>query len=167
MPVLDTRSAWTAARGLLGEFAAGTEYRPAERGREATIVIQRAILADPVLARVALAHELVHHWEHLLGGAGGGPSGHPPEVEALVLRVITDRLRERRWRERHSPRFTAKTLAVSGRLHLPLAALLFRMPPREGGRLGGAPAATDPSPPLVDEPGAAKPLTPPTGSAPS
>lgn len=129
VPVLETRSAWTAARGLLGEYTVGTEYRPAERGRPATIVVPRAVLGEPELARVALAHELVHHWEHRLEGPGDGPSGYPPEIEALVLRFIPDRLRARRWRERHTPRFAANALAVSDRLHVPLAALLFRLPP--------------------------------------
>jgi len=127
VPVPQPRSAWTAARGLLGEYSAGTEYRRPERERDAAIVIHQTVLAERELLPVALAHELLHHWEHLLGNrAEACPEGYPLEVEALVSRLLPDALMQRRWRERHSPRYVAKARSVCAHLGVSLEVLLFR-----------------------------------------
>ena len=128
VPLPLPQSGWTAARGLLGEYAAGTEYRRAERGREAAIVVHQSLVADPGLLRLALAHELLHHWEHVVADDPGraAPERYPAEVEALVRRLLPDALRQRRWLERHSPRYVAQARTVCARLGLPLEAMLFR-----------------------------------------
>lgn len=126
VPDLQPRSAWTAARGLLGEYSAGTEYRRAERGRDASIVIHQTVLAEPALLTVALAHELLHHWEHLLYNQTElCRGGHPPDVEALRTRLLPDALRQRRWCERHSPRYIAKARSACAHLGVSLETLLF------------------------------------------
>jgi hypothetical protein len=127
-PVPLPQSGWSSARGLLGEYAGGAEYRRAERGREAAIVVHQSIIADPELLRLALAHELLHHWEHVVASdtVGAPPEGYPPEVGALVRRLLPDALRQRRWLERHSPRYVAQARTVCARLGIPLEAVLFR-----------------------------------------
>jgi hypothetical protein len=49
-------------------------------------------------------------------------------VEALVLRLLPDPVRQRRWRERHSTLYVAKALAVCDQVRVPLEALLFPAP---------------------------------------
>ena len=75
--------------------------------------------------RVALVHELIHHWEHLERAEGGCPNGYPVDVEALARRLLPDALRQRRWRERHTPRYIAKARTVCARLEIPLETLLY------------------------------------------
>lgn len=125
VPAVEVEHGWRTARGLLGEHGAGGGYRPALGARPAAVVLHRSLLADAGLLRATLAHELARHWEHLLDGAGRRPAGYSPEVEALVLRLLPDPVRQRRWRERHSTLYVAKALAVSGELCVPLEALLF------------------------------------------
>jgi hypothetical protein len=130
VPAVKLEPGWRTARGFLGEYAAGSEYRPARGGSPAAIMLHRSLLADRGLLRAALVHELLHHWEHLLDGAGRRPAGYAPAVEALVLRLLPDLVRQRRWRERHSTLYVAKALAGCDQLRVPLEALLFPAPRR-------------------------------------
>jgi hypothetical protein len=85
-------------------------------------------VADPELLRVALAHELLHHWEHVVAhdAVGTPPQRYPADVEALVRRLLPDALRQRRWIERHSPRYVIQARTVCAQLGIPLEPMLFR-----------------------------------------
>ncbi len=112
------------ARGLLGGQHSGADYEPAEGQRPAVIGLFPAVLTDEALLRLVVAHELVHHWEHL--GAQGADELPSSEAAATIIAArFTNAQRERRWRSGHSSYFIAKASSVAATLGVQLRQLLF------------------------------------------
>jgi len=111
------------ARGLIGGRTRGGEYEPAEDGREARIVVFPPVCADKSLLTIALAHELVHHWEATSTELSSLALS-VPEAEETIESLFPDSKRRRSWSMGHSQRFVAKASVVAARLGLPLREFL-------------------------------------------
>jgi hypothetical protein len=111
-------------KGPMGERSSGADYEPEEGEFPATIGIFPVILQNEEKLRRVLAHELIHHWEHL-GSPGVELLSYPPEADAIIDARFRDGPHNTRWRSGHSKSFISKAAAVAAILEVPLADLLF------------------------------------------
>jgi len=122
VPVVELRPG-CFARGLFGERSAGAEYEAAEGCRPATIGVYPRVFRRRDLLEPVLAHELIHHWEHL-GADGAETLSYPDEADAKIAEKYGDK-QQARWRAAHSRAFVAKSAAIANALARPLEILLF------------------------------------------
>lgn len=123
VPVVQVKPSWLAC-GLFGGHHAAADYEPGERDHPATISIFPSIIHDYALVRVAIAHELIHHWEH--SESDVNELSYPLEADKIIAEKYLDPARERIWRSGHSQRFIAKAAETANELKVPLSDILFR-----------------------------------------
>src|SRR4030095_10804952 len=123
VPVVQVKPSWLA-RGLFGGHHAAADYEPEERDQPARISVFPSILHDRALVRVAITHELIHHWEHLESDVD--ELFYPAEADKIIAEKYSDPARERTWRSGHSRRFIAKAANIADELKLSLRDILFR-----------------------------------------
>lgn len=123
VPVVEPRPSWVA-RALLGGRSARAQYEPAEAGQPPKIAAYPGLFLQPDLLRRVLAHELIHHWEHL-GAVGAEALGYPDDADARIAGKYGDSAQGRSWGAAHSRSFVAKAASVATSLAQPLAVLLF------------------------------------------
>jgi hypothetical protein len=124
VPEIQVKPTWLA-RGLLGgRQLAGADYEPSEGDRVAIIGLYPSVLTDEAVIRRVLAHELIHHWEHL-GAAGASRLSYPDDADKIVSSRFENPGRESRWRAAHSQVFIAKANSVASALDIRLRDLLF------------------------------------------
>ncbi|MGE5692548.1 MAG: hypothetical protein ACM3YF_02080 [Candidatus Zixiibacteriota bacterium] len=77
---------------------------------------------------IAIAHELIHHWERLkkrqLQRQG---FRYPKGADRLIENIFRDSTRERRWRGSHSNNFIAKAARVSTIFNVPFREMLVHV----------------------------------------
>jgi len=112
------------SKGLMGERNSGADYEPAEANHPAEIGMFTAVLLDEGLTRLALVHEMIHHWESTIAGDNESAE-YPTAMDELISKHFSESLCERRWRLTHSRRFISKTCRVGQALNFPLDKLLF------------------------------------------
>jgi len=114
-----------SAREPFAPRPAGGEYLPPKKDWPAVIALYSVCLLEESVARHALAHEMIHHWE---------VTSKEPESESAYPEAIDDSIRERflksaregRWRAAHSHRFISKACQVGDSLGVPVQGLLFK-----------------------------------------
>jgi hypothetical protein len=114
------------ARRPLEDFSSSAYYAPAFEDRPAEIGLFPNVLLDPQAARIALAHEMVHHWEWTLPEDPTAPSPEPPEVKEALHHFFRNRAIEKSWRRHHSQRFLSKAWEMAQQFELPLKEFLFK-----------------------------------------
>jgi len=112
------------SRDLAGDYV-GARYLPPNREQPARIHIFPFFLLDKKDIQLALAHELVHHWEHE-SSQGLGEEGYPEDLPLLFLGRFQDARKREAWLHTHSPNFLQKSTEVAQSLGLPLKDFLFR-----------------------------------------
>jgi len=110
---------------LLGEGFVGAYYVPPQDDRPAQIGIYPWVLTSEADARLALAHELVHHWEWQHREHGPGLLS-PRPVHFLVRRQFSSPEKQYHWQLAHSFRFLAKAAEVARSLGIPMQDFLFK-----------------------------------------
>ena len=123
VPTVHVKPSWLA-RGLFGGHHAAADYEPGERDHPATISVFPSILQDGALVPVAIAHELIHHWEH--SESDVDELFYPAEADKMIAEKYSDPTRELTWRSGHSRRFIAKAARIADELKLSLRDILFR-----------------------------------------
>lgn len=112
------------SRKPLEEFASCAYYAPASGDKAAEIGLFPNILLSRRKAKVALAHEMVHHWEWT------APEGKEEDAaqiaEKTVERLFPKHRERQRWRRHHSARFLSKASLVAAILKIPLSDFLVR-----------------------------------------
>jgi hypothetical protein len=110
---------------ILGEGYVGAFYLPDCGDRPAQIGIYPLVLTSAEDARLALAHEMVHHWEwhHRHQPA---QAICPPPAHFLVRRQFPSVEKQYHWRLAHSFRFMAKSGDVARILGISLNDFLFK-----------------------------------------
>lgn len=124
-PRIDIRPSMMA-RGMLG-FSSGlrsAEYEPSEGNSEAVISLYPSACLDARIAQIALAHELIHHWE-LSGTSMRTVTKYSRHTQVLIRSNFKDPKKERVWRAGHSPEFVAKAIAVATILDISLTQMLL------------------------------------------
>ena len=110
--------------GLLGGTRRGGEYEPHDGNFPATVSILPSMATDKASVTRVLAHELVHHWEHLRA-RGVSALTYPAHADGVIAARFRHSGRESRWRGGHSRDFIAKLHAVGQTLGEDLRELLF------------------------------------------
>jgi len=124
LPQLQIKPMWLS-RGLFGERRSGADYEPANGDKPAVIGLFPVILLDERSARIALAHEMIHHWEMTTEDKCHEWS-YPERVDKIIQQRFSNANKEHLWRARHSARFIAKAHNVANSLSIPIRELLFR-----------------------------------------
>jgi hypothetical protein len=130
IPRVRLKPTWLA-RGLMGERSSAADYEPEDDDLPATIDVFPSLVHDERVLRTALAHELVHHWEHMDATHETNPT-YPQEADELVSQRFKNAQRENAWRSGHSRRFIAKAAEASRKLDLPLSDMLFHSSTNKG-----------------------------------
>jgi len=112
------------SKGLMGENARSAQYDPEEDDYLPTITLFPSALTDRQIARIALSHELIHHWEQTVKDQKR-VEFYPAEVDDCIKARFRDSNRESFWRSGHSRRFIAKAAEVAKVLNAPLDKMLF------------------------------------------
>jgi len=114
------------ARRPLEDFSSSAYYAPAFEDRPAEIGLFPNVLLDPQEARIALAHEMVHHWEWSLPEERADSREEAPEVKEALHRFFKNKAIERSWRRHHSERFLSKAWEMAKQFKVPLREFLFK-----------------------------------------
>jgi hypothetical protein len=110
--------------GLFGaDRNAAANYNPAYEDHAAYIFVGQSAIMSKDQARIILAHELVHHWEHTVS-TDSDPSTYPNEIEMMIKHWFPDFKSEKKWRATHSNRFLAKAYLMSAEHGFELSRLL-------------------------------------------
>lgn len=112
------------SRGLFGDRHSAADYEPVQEDRPPQIGIFTNTLLSKRIAKKAIAHEMIHHWEQTLGSADT-VYRYPKEVNKLIRKEFSNPTREKVWRNAHSTLFIAKALEVAKRLGQPAEELLY------------------------------------------
>ncbi len=115
-------------RDILSDGYVGAYYGPPNSDRNAEISLFPIVLLDKKDALIALAHEMVHHWEWLQGHRRSDVV-YPLEIQGIVQRQFPEPERQYDWRLAHSARYLAKATEVASILHLPIKEFLFKQLP--------------------------------------
>lgn len=112
------------SKDVWGDYM-GARYRPPGMDRPASIHLFPFFLLEKKDIQLALAHELVHHWEFETGGGfiNGTSSG---ELDRIIKKRFPQKFQRQRWLTTHSPIFLKKSSEVAQSLGLPLTQFLFR-----------------------------------------
>jgi len=108
----------------LAEHLGAAFYRPARPEDPAEIGIFPNVLLDRDETRIALAHEMVHHWEWTSPEEDRFEL--PPEIEAILTENLKSPSRAEAWRRHHSPRFLHKIGEIAQGLQIPVGKFLFK-----------------------------------------
>lgn len=103
----------------------GADYKPPKNGQPARIGIFPFLLLKKRDVSIAIAHEMVHHWE-FLNQISDKPGIYPSEVDYLIRLRFHQRSMEEEWRQKHSGRYLEKSWEVAKILRLPFEEFLFR-----------------------------------------
>src|SRR5262245_12129664 len=107
------------SRRPLEEFQGAATYQPARVDHPPEIALFPSVLLDREETRIALAHEIVHHWEWTMEEINDSQTD-LSEVDAILRERFSDSSQEKRWRSRHSDRFLTKILRIAQALHRPV-----------------------------------------------
>jgi len=99
------------------------EYEPAEGEHSATIILYPSVLHDKKLTIIALAHELIHHWENACD-TKKFKSEYPKDAEIIITASFGSEIKIKKWKSGHSPKFIAKAFEVSQFLKVSLQQML-------------------------------------------
>ena len=102
---------------------AAADYEPDFPGSGPIIGMSPSVLMDEGVARRVLAHELIHHWEHI-AGHDAPKKTYPKKIDELISKSLGEP--EASWRGGHSSTFIAKAVEVAKQLDPPIERLLFR-----------------------------------------
>lgn len=112
------------ANGLLGGGRRRSgEYQPPSGDNVALISLFPSACENKELSRIALAHELIHHWE-ITASATAADLPYPQNADFLIGTLFPNPTHERRWREAHSRRFVGKAAVVAEMLDISLERML-------------------------------------------
>lgn len=125
LPNIQIKPTWLAKGIMMEHPTAGGDYQPPEKGDKAEIGLFPSILTDDRMVRIVLAHELIHHWEHL-ATQNQESYEYPAEVNKIIENTFKTAERIRRWRNGHSDRFISKAVIVANHLGFPIQYMLFR-----------------------------------------
>jgi len=124
VPRVEVRPSFLA-RGLFGKNSRAAEYIPDDDSNtQPTIIMLPAACESREKARLILAHELIHHWEH----TSDSPALDRYEshrLDSFVSSLFSNGEREQRWRGGHSRVFISKAALVANQLQVDLRNLLF------------------------------------------
>lgn len=109
----------------VGGAFVGAVYRPPQEERLARIEFSPLVLLDKQDLRIALAHEMVHHWEWVHPESGRS-NFYSIEIRDLSRQRFPQPEREYDWRLAHSSKFLAKARDVAEVLQLPIEDFLFK-----------------------------------------
>ena len=112
------------SKSLNGAYL-GADYKPPSKGEPARIGIFPFLLLKKRDVTIAIAHEMVHHWE-FFNPARENPALYPNEVDYLIRLRFHQRHMEEEWREKHSNHYLEKSWEVARILRLPFEEFLFR-----------------------------------------
>lgn len=124
LPQLQIKPMWLS-RGLLGERRSGADYEPANGDKPAVIGLFSVVLRDEHSARIALAHEMIHHWE-LTTEEECHEGAYPKQVDKMIRQHFSEMTKEHVWRIGHSARFIWKACEVAKLLGIFVRDLLFK-----------------------------------------
>lgn len=113
------------SRGLFGERRSGAEYEPANGDRPAVIGLFSVVLLDERMARIALAHEMIHHWEMTIEEQCHEWS-YPNYIDKMIRERFSGTTKQHIWRAGHSARFISKAYKAAKSLGISVRDLLFR-----------------------------------------
>jgi phosphoribosyl-AMP cyclohydrolase len=124
IPTVDLRPT-LMAKGVLPTNSGlrSGEYEPAEGDSPATIVLFPSVCADRESVSIAIAHELVHHWE-LSHPSSENVLEYPEEAEEVIHGAFKSAEKQRRWKAGHSAGFVTKAITVAKDLDVSLLNLL-------------------------------------------
>jgi hypothetical protein len=112
------------AHGLLeGGPRRSGEYQAASQDMEASISLFPSACGDKEITRIALAHEIIHHWEATAPEGAADPP-YPCDADSVIGELFVDSGRERSWRAGHSPRFIGKAAVVAAMLGISFRRML-------------------------------------------
>lgn len=112
-------------RDLLSGGYVGAYYRPSHGNLPAEIGIYPLVLTDAREARIALAHEMVHHWEWQHRHTAAGYVC-PAKAHYFVRRQFPEPEQKYQWRLSHSFQFLGKASEVAEKLGISLREFLFK-----------------------------------------
>jgi len=124
LPQVQVKPMWLS-RGLLGERRSGADYEPANGDKPAVIGLFSVVLRDEHSARIALAHEMIHHWE-MTTEEECHEGSYPKQVDKMIRQHFSEMTKEQVWRIGHSARFIWKACKGADSLDIPVRELLFR-----------------------------------------
>lgn len=124
LPQLQIKPMWLS-RGFMGERHSAADYEPAEGDKPATIGVFSVVLLDERDARIALVHEMIHHWEMTVKEESPNCS-YPMNVDEMIRQRFSDTMKEHLWRTAHSSRFISKSFEIAICLKISMRDLLFR-----------------------------------------
>jgi len=103
----------------------GADYKPPNHRRPALIGVYPILLLKKEDVIIALAHELVHHWEYMTPLPINSRQ-YPLEMDSLIQFRFPCSPREENWRRSHSPYFLSKSWEVAQQLGIPIRDFLFK-----------------------------------------
>jgi hypothetical protein len=124
LPRLQVKPMWLS-RGLLGERRSGADYEPRNGDKPAVIGLFSIVLRDEHSARIALAHEMIHHWE-MTTEEECHEWSYPKQVDEMIRQRFSNTTKEHVWRIGHSTRFIWKACEAAKSLGISVRDLLFR-----------------------------------------
>lgn len=101
-------------------------YRPAHRESPAEIGIFPHLLLNREETRIALAHEMAHHWEWSLPEEKE-PEAVCVEVKSLLEENLQDAFQAENFQRHHSSRFLGKIQQIARSLQIPVGKFLFKL----------------------------------------
>jgi hypothetical protein len=113
------------SRRPLEEFQGAATYQPAREDHPPEIALFPSVLLDREETKIALAHEIVHHWEWTTEEREDSETN-LSEVDAILRERFSDPSQEKRWRSRHSDRFLTKIRRIAQALQRPVEDFLFK-----------------------------------------
>lgn len=99
-------------------------YDPAHKDHPAKISLFPRALLKKQDARIALIHEMIHHWEATKDDGLDPP--YPSVIDRSIGQRHTDMKIEQAWRETHSARFIQKAHEIATKLGIAAEELLFK-----------------------------------------
>lgn len=114
---------------LVGKHPAGKQaaahYKRAEPNQLAEIHLLPLALLGEHEARIALTHEMIHHWEASMD-KDSKDLKYPELIDESITKQFMDSKKEYQWRQKHASGFIKKACIVASALDINVEELLFR-----------------------------------------
>jgi hypothetical protein len=123
IPQFQIRRTWLP-HGVTHDGHTMAYYDPPDKTHPARISFYPTALLNKNDARIALLHEMIHHWEATRDEMIDGP--YPFSIDETIVKQHSSARHEKAWRSKHSSRFIHKAHQLATELGVATEDLLFR-----------------------------------------
>jgi hypothetical protein len=123
IPEIQIRPSMMAYGTIIRSGLRSAEYEPSDDGSTPIIALFPSALDNKDLARIAIAHELIHHWENECDTADS-KRAYPTEADTILASIFSSEAKMKKWRSGHSKIFIAKAAEVAKLINASLQQML-------------------------------------------